>query len=147
MSDPCYLEVSDANAIALLNRNIEGPVSMLNLLRFKSVADYSDHRQLAPASAISGRDAYDRYINHTIPFLTESGGELLYLGTGGSYLIGPEDEGWDLVMLVRQQSIAAFMAFAENTEYLKGIGHRDAALQDSRILPLQDRPAEAANVA
>jgi hypothetical protein len=30
------------------------------------------------------------------------------------------------------------MAFASNAEYLAGIGHRTAALEDSRLLPLQE---------
>jgi hypothetical protein len=39
-------------------------------------------------------------------------------------------------MLVRQASAAAFMAFATNQEYMAGMGHRVAALEDSRLLPL-----------
>ena len=30
------------------------------------------------------------------------------------------------------------MAFATNAEYLSGIGHRVAALEDSRMLPLEE---------
>ena len=39
-------------------------------------------------------------------------------------------------MLVRQKSLSDFMAFASNQEYLAGIGHRTAALEDSRLLQL-----------
>jgi hypothetical protein len=39
---------------------------------------------------------------------------------------------------VEQSSTAAFMAFASNAEYLAGIGHRMAALEDSRLLPLEE---------
>ena len=35
--------------------------------------------------------------NHTRPFLRDSGGELVFLGDGGRYLIGPPDERWELV--------------------------------------------------
>jgi hypothetical protein len=72
--------------------------------------------------------------------LRASGGDVLYLGIGGNYLIGPPDRGWDMAMLVRQRSIADFFAFASNEGYLAGIGHRVAALHDSRILPLVDAP-------
>lgn len=109
---------------------------MLNLLRFREEADYSAHPELAPAVPISGRAAYMNYVKHTAPFLKESGGEILYLGDGGSYLIGPEDSGWDMAMIIRQASVDAFMAFASNQDYLQGIGHRVAAVRDSRILPL-----------
>ena len=71
-----------------------------------------------------------------MPFLKESGGELLLLGNGGQFFIGPRDEQWDVVMLVKQKSFASFMAFASNTEYLSGVGHRAAAILDSRLLPI-----------
>ena len=62
-----HLEPSDENARRLFQRGIEGPVTMLNLLRFREEADYADSPLLAPPSPISGRDAYDLYIRHTIP--------------------------------------------------------------------------------
>ena len=49
---------------------------MLNLLRCREEADYADSPLLAPPSPISGRDAYDLYIRHTIPFLNATGGSL-----------------------------------------------------------------------
>jgi hypothetical protein len=113
---------------------------MLNLLKFRETADYSQHPGLAPATPITGRQAYERYVRHTLPYLEESGGELVYLGTGGAYLVGPAGHGWDMAMLVRQRSVESFMAFATNEGYLAGIGHRVAALEDSRILPLEDTP-------
>lgn len=39
-------------------------------------------------------------------------------------------------MVVRQNSVAAFMAFAGDPAYLAGLGHRTAAIEDSRLLPL-----------
>jgi hypothetical protein len=135
-----YVEPSDENARRLLERGIEGPLTMLNLLRFRNQADYSAFLQLAPPDPISGRDAYDRYVRHTIPFLTASGGSVEFFGTGGHNLIGPTDERWDLVMLVRQSSLDDFFAFASNEAYLAGIGHRTAALEDSRLLPIVEHP-------
>ena len=131
-----YLDVSPEAGAALFARNISGAVTMLNLLRFREVADYSAHPELMPDEPISGAAAYQKYIDHTLTFLKESGGELVFLGKGGQYLIGPQDEQWDLVMLVRQNSLADFMAFSSNEEYLAGIGHRTAALEDSRLLPI-----------
>jgi uncharacterized protein (DUF1330 family) len=131
-----FLEVSQEAGAALLARNISGEVIMLNLLRFRAVADYSANPELKPDEPISGAEAYQKYINHTLPFLRKSGGDLMFLGKGGKYLIGPQEEQWDLVMLVRQKSLADFMAFSTNQEYLSGLGHRTAALEDSRLLPL-----------
>lgn len=133
-----FLEPTQESGAAIFSRNISGEVVMLNLLRFRDVADYSVNPELATSETISGREAYQKYIDHTLPFLRESGGDLIFLGEGGRYLIGPQEEQWDLVMLVRQKSLSDFMAFASNQEYLAGIGHRTAALEDSRLLPLAE---------
>ena len=76
-----------------------------------------------------------------MPILRETGGDLLFVGLGGPFLIGPEDEQWDLAMLVRQSSIASFLHFASHEPYLAGLGHRIAAVADSRLLPLVERAA------
>jgi hypothetical protein len=39
-------------------------------------------------------------------------------------------------MPVKQNSVESFMAFASNPKYLAGIGHRTAAISDSRLLPI-----------
>jgi hypothetical protein len=78
---------------------------------------------------------------HTLPYLHASGGELLFYGKGGGFLIGPNDERWDAAMLIRQSSVMSFFAFASNEGYLAGMGHRVAALEDSRLLPLVEEPA------
>ena len=139
-----YLEPTNESGRAFFTRGITGEVVMLNLLRFRAVADYSASPYLAPNESISGADAFRRYIAHTVPYLTRSGGELLFLGDGGPFLIGPPGERWDMAMLVRQQSPTSFLAFASDAEYLAGLGHRTAALEDSRLLPLVPRPPDGA---
>uniref|UniRef100_UPI0032172308 DUF1330 domain-containing protein n=1 Tax=uncultured Draconibacterium sp. TaxID=1573823 RepID=UPI0032172308 len=119
-------------------REIKGYVIMLNLLRFKKVADYSASPELKPDKPISGKEAYQKYMDHTRPFLEKSGGEILFMGEGGDFLIGPADEQWDAVLLVKQNSVKSFLNFESNTEYMKGIGHRTAALEDSRLLPVSE---------
>lgn len=133
-----YLEPTQDSARAFFTRGVAGKVVMLNLLRFRAVADYSTAPELAPDEPISGEAAYRLYMMHTMPHLENSGGRLLFYGRGGSFLIGPNDERWDAAMLVEQSSPAAFLAFASNAEYLAGIGHRTAALEDSRLLPLEE---------
>jgi uncharacterized protein (DUF1330 family) len=131
-----YLEPTQASGRAFVQRAVEGEVVMLNLLRFREVADCSANPKLAPDTPISGAEAYDRYVAHNMPYLKGSGGDLLFMGEGGSFLIGPEHERWDRVILVCQSSVQSFLAFATDAEYLAGLGHRTAALDDSRLLPL-----------
>lgn len=131
-----YLDVTQEAGRDFFMRGITGPVVMLNLLRFRDMADYSGSPELAPAEPASGAAAFDAYVAHTLPFLRASGGELLFMGNGGPWLIGPAGERWHRAMLVRQASVEAFMQWNSDAEYLKGIGHRTAALEDSRLLPL-----------
>lgn len=131
-----YLEPTQEAGRALFTRGISGPVVMLNLMRFRAIADYSASPELAPAAPISGEAAYRLYYAHTLPHLEASGGKVLFVGRGGGFLIGPSSETWDLAMLVQQDSLQSFLAFASNPAYLAGIGHRTAALADSRLLPL-----------
>lgn len=134
-----FLDPSEDNAARLVARNIQGPVVMLNLLRFKSIADYRSYPDIAPDLTISGREAYDLYVAATLPLLEAGGGSLDFVGAGGHCFVGPEDERWDLAMLVRHPDIESFFGFADDPAYLATAGHRYAALEDSRLLPLSQR--------
>ena len=134
-----HLDPTDDSARALLGRGISGPFLMLNLLRFRAWADYTGSPQSAPATPISGTAAYDLYVDHTMPFLAATGGSVSLLADGGHYFVGPGDERWDVAMVIRQASIEDFFAFASNPEYLAGVCHRTAAVEDSRLLPLVER--------
>lgn len=136
MTRQAYLDPTQEQGREFFLSGISGAVTMLNLLRFRDEADYSQHSHLAPEAPITGEEAYRRYMEHTMPFLEASGGELLFYGSSKQFLVGPTDEHWDAAMLVRQSSVQSFLAFATNQDYLAGIGHRVAALADSRILPL-----------
>ena len=131
-----YLEPTQEAGRDFFSRGITGPVVMLNLLRFRATADYTAAPQLAPETPITGEAAYRLYMEHTRPYLEKAGGTILFWGRGGKFLIGPSEDRWDAVMLVRQESASAFLAFASNQEYMSGMGHRVAALEDSRLLPL-----------
>lgn len=132
-----YLDVAENAGLEFYQKyHDQGAIVMLNLLNFRATADYSSHPELAPSAPITGEEAYRLYMKHTIPFLKEAGSELLYSGKGSSFLIGPAGQGWDMVLLVKHRSADAFIAFARNEGYLQGVGHRTAALTDSRLLPL-----------
>ena len=131
-----HIDPTRAQRNALGARAIVGAVTMLNLLRFRAWADYSATPVLAPSAPITGAHAYARYSRHTLPFLDGVGGTVVFLGDGGAPLIGPTDERWDRVMLVRYPSLAAFLAMTGDPAYQAGVGHRTAALEDSRLVPM-----------
>jgi uncharacterized protein (DUF1330 family) len=132
-----YLEVSPEQGAAFFGTPEAGPVVMLNLLRFRDMADYSHAPDLAPDGPVSGREAYDRYMRDMRPLLEASGGNVLFSGSSAGFLIGPQDETWDHVLLVRQASKAAFLAFASDPQAQRITAHRTAAISDSRLLPIQ----------
>ncbi len=131
-----YIAPTERSAAALIARGMDAPVVMLNLLKFRDIADYTQAPDLAPAAPISGAAAYALYAAGIAPLLKASGGGVLFEGNGGAWFIGPEGEGWDKVLLVRQASVASFLAFAQNPEAQRLGHHRTAALADSRLLPL-----------
>lgn len=135
-----YLEATQQSAIKLLSRRLVGPVVNLNLLRFRDVADYSASPELAPETAISGAEAYRLYEEATLPIVSRHGGAILFSGNAGSYFIGPKDEQWDYVLLVRQASVESFFAMAQDPDNMRTLGHRMAAVADSRLLVIDPDP-------
>jgi uncharacterized protein (DUF1330 family) len=118
-----------------INFHQKGKIVMLNLLKFRQIADYSDFEDLKPTHEISGKEAYELYMKLTLPELKKAGSKLIYYGKCQDFLIGPTEEKWDAMLIVEHESAEKFIAFAQNEEYLKTIGHRNAALEDARLLP------------
>ena len=131
-----YLEANqEAGKQFYMDFHQKGKITMLNLLKFKEEADYSGLESIKPESEISGREAYNVYMECTMPHLESAGSHIVYFGDCNHFLIGPEAESWDAILIVEHVSVAKFMEFAQNKEYLKTAGHRTAALEDSRLLP------------
>lgn len=107
------------------------PFLMLNMLRFRETAQYDGQ-----ASELSGREAYGIYGKHARGYLAGIGAEVVIMGAAHGTVIGPADEEWDTVLFVRYPSIAAFVAMANDPEYAEIAKHRDAALADSRLIPV-----------
>lgn len=107
------------------------PVVMLNLLRFRDQAAYTD-----PLEACSGREAYKRYSKTSIQTISAVGGNVIFSGRAHASLIGPPGEYWHQVFLVRYPSMGAFRSMLSMPQYQSSVRHRTAALQDSRLTPI-----------
>ncbi len=136
MPGKTFIEVNPEEGKNFFQKPGKGEVIMLNLLKFKEIADYSEFPHLQIHQDISGERAYELYMQNTLPFLKKAGSELLFQGKCNAFLIGPQTEKWDLMLLVKHASKEAFLKFASNEDYLKIAGHRTAALKDSRLLPI-----------
>jgi hypothetical protein len=106
---------------------------MINLLRFREQADYGGRTDFAPCT---GREAYfARYLpafNETAsPYGTT---ELVFGGNVVGSVVGPLDEVWDGIGLVRYPGIDVFRNLTADPVYLaKAEPHRVAALADWRL--------------
>ncbi|MEB2777444.1 DUF1330 domain-containing protein [Algoriphagus sp. D3-2-R+10] len=134
-----YIDASpEAGKNFYQNFHNKGKIVMLNLLKFRITADYTNLEDLKPSKEISGEEAYQLYMDSTLPELEKAGSRIIYFGRSQNYLIGPDSEKWDAVLLVEHESVLQFMKFAQNLDYLKNAGHRTAALEDSRLLPTNE---------
>ena len=113
----------------------KGKIVMLNLLKFRQKADYTNLEQIKPNEEVTGEEAYQLYMKNISPKFKKTGSRIIYYGKSKDFLIGPEPEKWDAVLIAEYESVMKFMEFTQNEYYLKNVGHRTAALEDSRLLP------------
>ena len=109
------------------------PIEMLNLVRFRDLAEYpSDHAHAG--KGLKGAEAYKKYGAETGPILAKVGGTILWRGTFEATLIGPTDEKWDASFIARYPNAAAFLAMVTDPDYQKAVVHRQAAVLTSRLI-------------
>ena len=70
------LNPNDEQINGFLDNQEEGPIFMVNLLKFKKNASYSDNRE----SNLSGIEAYDIYSKEVKEHLKNVGGEIVFSG-------------------------------------------------------------------
>lgn len=102
----------------------EGPVVMVNLLKFKERTDAGE----------PGRAAYERYGRAVMPFLVEIGAKVLWLGAVRQVFIGADKDRWDEVLLVEYPSRKAFLSMISRPDYMKIHKDREDALEDSALI-------------
>jgi len=98
----------------------EGPVTMLNLLAFRE----------------GGREQYRVYMTVAQRAVKEVGGSVVLFGRAYEPFIGPSDERWDEVLIVRYPNRAAFLRMLSLDYYREALVHRRNALRRTRIYPL-----------
>ena len=104
------------------------PIMMLNLLRFREKAVYEDGREA------SGAEAYAAYGRDSGPVFRRVGGEIVWRGKPQLVLIGPQDEYWDEIFVARYPTASAFLEMVTDPEYRAAVRHRQAAVEDSRLI-------------
>ena len=101
--------VEQLNIRGLNELKDNGPVVMLNLMRFRARALDGDG---------SGWDAYKRYSALTVPMIKARGGTMLWAGDAKAVALGAVDANqWDYVALVYYPSLAAFLNMMTSADY------------------------------
>ena len=114
----------------------DGPIYMLNLMKYRDRADYGP----AGGPDISGEEADNRYA--PLAVLAELGARVCFFGTvvGGS-------EDWDRVAVVRYPTRRTFIDMQARTDFQDKHVHKEAGMLRTTILgtlPTGDLPTAAA---
>lgn len=104
------------------------PIMMLNLIRLRESANYPDGR------AATGAEAYASYGRESNPVFSRLGGEIIWRGKMETMVIGPDDKQWDIAFIARYPDANAFLAMVTDPDYQLAVVHRQAAVDDSRLI-------------
>ena len=102
-----------------------GPISMVNLLKYKDKAIYEDGRD----AGLTGEQAYGLYAAEVINFVEKYGGEFVFAGKVSRLMLGEVEDLWDAVAIAKYPSRKAMLDMTMDPEYQKIHVHRDAGLE------------------
>ena len=114
------------------------PIQMLNMIRLNKLARYPeghpDH-----GKGLSGLDAYRAYGRTSAEVFHRVGGRQIYVGNPEGVVTGPADEHWDLIFIAEYPNAGAFLAMVTDPDYREHVKHRQAAVEDSRLIRMAPR--------
>jgi uncharacterized protein (DUF1330 family) len=110
----------------------EGPVFMLNLLKFEPETE----------DAMSGAESYAKYGELAGPIVQKHGGRLVWSGVPTQQLIGDMDYDWDLVLIVSWPKRQNLLDLTTDPEYEAIAQHRGTGLERSMLIAMDEIPAQ-----
>ena len=128
------IDPTGAQVSALRDDGADGPVVMVNLLKFHDLARYPDGQ----GEPCTGREAYARYQEaFTVTVGDVSQAQVLYEGPVNQVFIGQAgtaETDWDKVLIVRYPSRQHFLAMMADSQYRQALVHRYAGLARTVLL-------------
>ena len=109
----------------MMEKGPDGPIFMVNLLKFKDKADYEDGR----ATDLSGRDAYMIYGRAVTDLLPKFGGQGLFAGDVTFLALGQVEELWDEIAIAMYPDRASMVRMSMSDEWREISVHRAAGLK------------------
>jgi len=104
----------------------DGPIYMVNLMKYHEVAKYEDDTQ----PTVSGREADDRYNPASI--LNKIGASIVFVADVAKDHIGTED--WDRIAIVRYASRVSFIEMQSRKDFSDKHAHKAAGMQRTTLL-------------
>ena len=102
----------------------EGPIYMVNLLKFKDKAEYEDGRE----TDLTGEQAYRIYGAGVSKLLTKFGGAAMFSASVERLMLGEVEDLWDKVAIAMYPSRGAMMEMMRCEEMREISVHRTAGL-------------------
>ena len=118
---------------AMIENGPDGPIVMVNLLRYRDRAAYEPDRAEAMEN-LSGREAYQRYGITAFQHVTARGGGIAWMGPQALVFIGGPEQEWDDIVCVKYPSRQKFLEMISDPAYLAATYHRDAGLERTALL-------------
>lgn len=116
-----YLNPTKEQIKKLYESEYDGPVYMLNLLKYKDDVDGK-----------SGKEVYKTYMHAATPFIEKSSGEVIFYGNPIASIIGPIENEWHKVLIVKYPTKEHFLNMIREEDYPHQI--RSRALENSRLI-------------
>ena len=116
---------SEEQINGFINESEIGPISMVNLLRYKDKALYQDGRD----TTLTGEEAYGLYAKEVINFVEKYGGEFIFAGKVNRLMLGEVEDLWDAVAIAKYPNRKAMLEMTMDPDYQKIHVHRDAGLE------------------
>lgn len=106
----------------------DGPIYMVNLMKYHEVAQYDGTN--TEAAAISGREADDKYNPASV--LNKIGADMVFIGDVTGNYTGSED--WDRIAVVRYATRKSFIDMQSRKDFSEKHVHKNAGMQRTVIV-------------
>ena len=108
----------------------DGPVWMVNLMKYREHAEYLDGRE----TTLTGREADDAYA--PVDVLAAIGAEVVFFGDVEVQLLGDEPT-WDRVAVVKYPTRRAFIEMQRRPDFLELHAHKEAGMLQTFVIGSQ----------
>ena len=107
-----------------LEEGHDGPIFMVNLLKFKEKAEYPDKRE----TDLTGREAYAIYGKEVVEHLEKVGGKPIFGSDVTRLMLGEVEDLWDQVAIAMYPNRKAMLKMISDPDYIESAQHRVAGL-------------------